>query len=190
MRIRHLKESIGKAIYRLFVDNRRRYGGYIVHIGILVMAIGIIGTQALAQKTTVTLVPGRPLTFGAYTFQLEGLHRGFSGPYPALWADVRVSAKGGGELAILTPSQVTYPFQTLPMGHPDIYSTTLTDIYTVLSGTEGSKATFLILLNPLISWIWLGAMIAVLGIVIALGFSPPRGEPIKSPKEATASWPG
>lgn len=189
MRIKHLKESAGKAIYRLFVENRRRYGGYIVHIGILVMAIGIIGTQALAQKTTVTLVPGRPLTFGAYTFQLEGLHRGFSGPYPALWADLRVSAKGGGPLAVLTPSQVTYPFQTLPMGHPDIYSTSLTDIYTVLSGTEGSNATFLLLLNPLISWIWLGAMIAVLGIVIALGFTPPRGEPMKSLKEAAASWP-
>ena len=190
LRIRHMGEGAATALYRVFSTNRKRYGGYIVHIGILILVVGVVGTQWLARRATFTLAPGAPARLGAYTFTLEGVTHGFDGPYPQLTAIVRVTS-AGQQVAMLAPSQVTYPTLELPMGKPDIASFVLTDIYVVLSGTEGTSATLLVILNPLASWIWAGAVIIVAGIVIALGFRPEdRAHPVaRKSKGESLAWP-
>lgn len=171
--------------------NRRRYGGYVVHVGILLMVVGIIGSQAMSVHRTLTLNPGETARVGAYTFTLNHLSRGLDGPYRTLSADVTVaSASTGANLASLAPEEVSYPFLTLPMGHPDIDSTPLTDIYVVLAGTEGADATLMVILNPLISYLWIGAIVLILGTMVALGYRPPSVHAAEVGLAERESWAG
>lgn len=155
------------ALFQAVAVNRRRYGGYLVHIGILILTLGIIGTQVFQVSRTVTLRPGSEVSVGAASIRLEGLGNRFLGPYPSRYAVLSVRAPGGS--ATLQPSLIDYPFQNTPTGRPAIWSTPWADVYTVLSGTSGQEATFLLIVNPLVSWIWFGALVTVIGVFVALG---------------------
>jgi len=180
-----------QAILGVFGQNRRRYGGYVVHVGILLMVLGVVGSQAMSVRRTITLRPGETKPVAGYAFTLDRLSRGLDGPYPARWADVRVTSAGTGQpIAELRPEEVSYPALALPMGHPDIYSTALTDVYVVLAGTEGESATLMVILNPLVSWIWVGALVLILGTAVALGYRAPPFQAVGAVPLERAEWVG
>jgi len=150
-------------------QNRRRYGGYIVHLGILVLAAGIAFSTLRSVQTTVTLRPGQTAAIGGYRVRLVGLRTGYPQGERTVVAELRVQGPLGR--VTLRPSQTFYPQVSgpaQPNGLPALSSGPLADVYTVLSGWQGSEATLLLIVEPLVSWIWGGAIVVVLGILLSL----------------------
>ncbi|MDA8345993.1 MAG: heme lyase CcmF/NrfE family subunit [Thermaerobacter sp.] len=167
--------------------NRRRYGGYVVHLGILVLAAGLAFSTLQQVQRTVTLSPGQSATIGEYTVTFQGLQEGYPQGLRRVAARLMVTGGSLGRVQ-LTPQQTFYPQisgPAQPMGLPALRSGPLADVYTVLSGWTGSHATVLLIVEPLVSWIWFGALIVVLGILLSLS-EPPESPSTPARKEAVA----
>lgn len=180
-------EGALRAVVGFLGQNRRRYGGYVVHLGILVLAAGIGFSTLQSVQRTVTLSPGKSARVGGYTVTMKGLATTYPQGERRVAATIAVSGQGG--TVTLTPSQTFYPQITgpaQPNGLPALSSGSLADVYTVLSGWQGSQATLLLIVEPLVSWIWFGALVVVLGILLSLsdGRGGNQGQPV--PKEARA----
>ncbi len=181
------KEGPLRAALGFLGQNRRRYGGYIVHLGILVLAAGIGFSTLQSVQKTVTLRPGQTARIGAYTVRLTGLTTGYPRGERTVAAELTVSSFGGA--VTLRPSQTFYPQVTGPAqanGLPALASGPFADVYTVLSGWQGQEATLLLIVEPLVSWIWAGALVVVLGILLSLADvrGGAKGHPVT--KEAKA----
>ncbi|MEO8607305.1 MAG: cytochrome c-type biogenesis CcmF C-terminal domain-containing protein [Chloroflexota bacterium] len=180
------RQSIGEnwpqAIVSLFGRNRRRYGGYIIHLGITVIGIGVIGSTMFQQTTQKTLAVGESLDFGGYSMRYDGFTEGIADDGRQMEiADVSL-LRGGQTLANLRPRHDLYP--DMPMTIASSYSTIEGDFYVLLVGWEpvnASTATFKIYINPLINLIWWGGIVLIAGTFIAAW---PREQAILSPEPA------
>ncbi|HLH67612.1 MAG TPA: cytochrome c-type biogenesis CcmF C-terminal domain-containing protein [Candidatus Dormibacteraeota bacterium] len=139
---------------------RRRYGAYLAHLGVLIVAAGLIGSHVWQQERQVTLRPGQSVTVGRHTLTYEGVVDGVRGGHPVTAAQLRMGAE------ILEPSRVSYPSLGQTVSRVAIQSTPLDDVYVVLTGTRGSVAALDVFDNPLVSWIWAGAGLLVLGVLV------------------------
>lgn len=172
-RMRSKGEGAARALVRLVAKNRRRYGGYIVHIGVLFVFAGVAGTL-FVQERSVRLLPGE-------TTRLEGLdvlYRGTDleqGPnYTATVANLTISEKGGRPYR-MRPERRFYPEgQEQTTTEVAIWSRPFDDIYAILERYDPTSraADLTLLVNPMVQWIWLGGAIMVLGTLLAL--SSPR----------------
>ena len=181
------KEGPLRAAIGFLGQNRRRYGGYIVHLGILVLAAGIGFSTLQSVQKTVTLAPGQTARIGGYTVRMAGLSTSYPQGERTVAAELAVSGSGG--TVTLRPSQTFYPQVTGPAqanGLPALASGPFADVYTVLSGWQGREATLLLIVEPLVSWIWAGAIVVVLGILLSLADvrGDAKGHPVT--KEAKA----
>jgi cytochrome c-type biogenesis protein CcmF len=176
-----------RAVVAFLGQNRRRYGGYIVHLGVLVLAAGIGFSTLQSVQRTVTLSPGQSARIGGYTVRLQRLATSYPQGERRVAADLLISGPGGA--GTLDPSQTFYPQVSgpaQPNGLPAISSTPVADLYTVLSGWQGSAATLLLIVEPLVSWIWAGALIVVLGILLSLSETSAGNETTRQRREAKA----
>ncbi len=187
-RRRGLGEAPLRAAVGFVAANRRRYGGYVVHLGILVLAAGL-GFSTLQQvQRTVTLEPGQSARIGEYTVTYHGLTEAYPAGLQRFTASLTIT---GGTLgsAQLQPQVTFYPqvsgsAQQMPL--PALRSGPFADVYTVLSGWSGQSATLLLIVEPLVSWIWYGAVIVVLGILLSL--SEPKASPPASARKEALAW--
>jgi cytochrome c-type biogenesis protein CcmF len=179
-------ENYAVALARLVGRNRRRYGGYIVHVGIVIMFVGFTGA-AFKKEMEASLRPGESVTlrsaFGYdYTFthvgvsQYEQLNRFVSA------ASVEV-ARGDSRLGIMTSEKRQYwnSFQEptfQPATEAAIESGLREDVYIVFAGAvEGTEeAVYRFTLNPLVWWLWFGGVVLVIGGVVTMwpGGGPTR----------------
>jgi cytochrome c-type biogenesis protein CcmF len=158
------------AFSNLMARNRRRYGGYWIHLGVLIMAFGIIGSYFYQQETQIRLGLGESVSLGAYEMTFNGV-RQFPGPddLQIKEADVAVSYRGE-YVRDLTPRTELYTRSGQPMTIPSVRSTISEDFYVILVNWESvtaSEATFRIFLNPLINWIWAGGFVFIFGTLVA-----------------------
>jgi len=169
-------ENYFKAFFNLIAKNRRRYGGYLVHLGIVIMAFGIIASHGYAQETTVSLAPGQTASLGDYTVTYNGLKERPEGANAVVFADLTL-AQGDRELEPIHPEKIFYANWDEPSTEPAIRGTWQEDFYVILSGwrESGAEATFKLFINPLMQWIWFGGYLLVFGTLIALW---PRGREI------------
>lgn len=166
------------ALINLIQRNHRRYGGYIIHLGVIMIALGFIGEAYFKQETQGTVLPGESLTIGSYRLQFDNLRE-----YPGTDGREIVEAsttlyKGDEMIRILQPRRDYFTVQKQPSTIPGVYSTPGKDVYVLLVGwgENGSNtATFKIYINPLINWVWIGAILMVLGTLIA-AFQPGKEE--------------
>ena len=166
------------ALINLIQRNHRRYGGYIIHLGVIMIALGFIGEAYFKQETQGTVSPGESLTIGSYRLQFDNLRE-----YPGTDGRDIVEAstrlyKGDEMIRILQPRRDYFTVQKQPSTIPGVYSTPGKDVYVLLVGwgENGSNtATFKIYINPLINWVWIGAIFMVLGTLIA-AFQPGKEE--------------
>jgi cytochrome c-type biogenesis protein CcmF len=169
-RTRSKGESPFLALTRLIGRSRRRYGGYIIHLGVLVMAFGIISTELYQQETQLRLIRGESVALGAYNMTFNGVER-FPGEDDLVITEATVDVfKDDEYVATLTPRTELYTRSGQPMTIPDARSTIGEDFYVLLvnwEGTSDDAATFRIFLNPLINWVWAGAFIFVAGTLVA-----------------------
>jgi cytochrome c-type biogenesis protein CcmF len=162
-------EPVGSAAWGLMTHNRRRYGGYVVHAGICVMAVAIAVSSTLGTDVTATLRPGDSLSIGAYRLHHDRL------VVQRLPDDARVR-ETRAELTLSGPQsgQVStalrdYPSSTTPIATPAVRSSLGEDLYVTLLGYDPATqaATLHVFINPLVGWIWLGGALVALGAAFA-----------------------
>jgi cytochrome c-type biogenesis protein CcmF len=178
-------ENFFTAYGHLLSRNRRRYGGYWIHIGVLVMAFGIIGTEIFQQQTQLSLQNGQSLTMGNYEMVFNGVER-FPGPDDLLITEADVDVFYNGRFVkTLNPRTEFYTRTGQPMTIPAARSTISEDFYVLLVNwepTSATEATFRVYINPLINWVWAGGLIFVLGTLIA-AWPDPRKEKVAEAKQ-------
>lgn len=163
-------EAFWTAFANLMARNRRRYGGYWIHIGVIVMAFGIIGVEWYQQETQIRLNVGETLSLGRYETQFIGM-RQYPGPDDLIITEATLDVYENGRfVTTLYPRSEFYTRTGQPMTIPDARSTIFEDFYTLLINWEdvsANSATFRVYLNPLINWVWAGGFIFVFGTLVA-----------------------
>ncbi|MEW9049678.1 MAG: heme lyase CcmF/NrfE family subunit [Neobacillus sp.] len=162
------KEKIPVALYRLMIKNRRRYGGYIVHIGIAFIAMGIIGSQNYDIETMKTVNLGDSIEVKDYRINYERLDQKREGINDIVYAELTVF-KNGKRIGTIQPEKVFYGNWEQPSSEVGLISTLKEDLYIVLSDwQEDGKATFIVRVNPMIAWLWIGSFMIVIGSIFAV----------------------
>lgn len=168
-------ERAWTAFSNLMGRNQRRYGGYWIHLGVLVMGLGIIGSHFFQQQTQIRLQQGESVSLGHYSMTFNGVVR-YPGPDDLLITEASVDVYQDGRLVrTLTPRTELYTRTGQPMTIPKARSTISEDFYVLLINweqTSAEQATFRIYLNPLINWVWAGGLIFVAGTLIAAWPNP------------------
>ncbi len=158
------------AFSNLMARNRRRYGGYWIHLGVIVMAFGIIGVEIFQEQTQIRLAVGETAALGRYEMTFRGVSR-YPGPDDLLITEATVDVHDNGRyVGQLNPRTELYTRTQQPMTIPSARSTIAEDFYVLMINWEpasADQATFRIYLNPLINWVWAGGFIFVLGTLIA-----------------------
>ncbi len=168
-RARTTGEGLFPAFATLLLKSRRRYGGLIVHLGVVVAIVGIAVSSVYKVEREQTLRPGESLSIGRYSVRFDGLAAGERPTHILVWANL-MGFKDGKPLHELTPGQRFYPNQQTPFASVDARYHWNEDLYVILSAFErdGSSATFKVLINPMISWIWIGGGVILLGVIVAV----------------------
>jgi cytochrome c-type biogenesis protein CcmF len=179
-------ENFFTALAHLTGKNRRRYGGYIIHISMMLMAIGILGIEIFQTETQGALAQGEELNIEGYTVQYREL---------ASWPDQADGVnytravvdvyENGVYLGELTP-RIDYYFDSQQnMTIPGNRSTLKDDLYILLVDWEpvsNAGATFKIFVNPLVNWLWIGSLLFLIGILFAAW---PDRDPAEEPVRAS-----
>jgi cytochrome c-type biogenesis protein CcmF len=162
-------ESIPLAVWRLFGRSRRRYGGYLVHAGVILLAVGVIGTRFYPFETEAVLTSGESIDVGQYTLVFEELERDALSDRVTTRALVSVYREGR-QLASLRPSLDEYGNFGQTVAVPAVRAGVKEDLYLVLAGWSdaGARATLKIFINSLASFLWLGGLIFMAGGAVAV----------------------
>ncbi|MDH5505863.1 MAG: heme lyase CcmF/NrfE family subunit [Anaerolineae bacterium] len=179
-RRRQKGENLLLALWRLMGRNRRRYGGYIIHLGVVLMAVGIIGLEVFQTETQGTIPLGGEISLGGYTMRYDELAE-FDTADGRNVARAEVSVFRDGEyIRTLAPRRDYYYESQQGMTIPGVRSTIEDDFYVLLVDWQPistQKATFKIYHNPLVNWLWFGTVIFILGTFVAAW---PEKEPASS----------
>ncbi|MFB6264752.1 MAG: heme lyase CcmF/NrfE family subunit [Bradymonadaceae bacterium] len=172
-------ENAAIALYHLFRKQRRRYGGYVVHLGIVLAFVAFAG-NALKLEKDVSLKAGDSTKLGDYTFTFEKLHRDSDSSKQLYIADMTVSQSGGGGTFQMHPGKAVFNASPkMPTSEIDIRSGPLEDVYVALVNfsPRNDRAAFKIFINPFTWWFWAAGVVLVLGTFIAMW---PRAEELES----------
>ncbi len=147
---------------------RRRYGGFIAHLGVVIMVIGITGSSAYKKETQATLNTGQTLKVGAYTLRYDDLKRYKLYNRDVLTATLAVF-KGGQSLGTISPEKRFYSKADKPTTEVSLRSTLVEDLYITMPAIgEGRDITLKAAVNPLQVWVWIGSIVMVLGGILAI----------------------
>ncbi len=172
-------EAPPTATWRLVTRNRRRYGGYAVHIGVLVMAVAVAVSSGLSTDVTVTLAPGESTQIGGYTVTHERLVvEPLANDARVIETRAEVRYAGSQEGALATALR-DYPNSPTAIATPAVRTSLAEDLYvTLLAADPQTGAVSLhLFVNPLVVWIWLGGAIVGLGAVFAI-WPDPKPRPV------------
>jgi cytochrome c-type biogenesis protein CcmF len=165
VRVRHSHgEPYYRALATLVSRHRQRYGGYLVHLGLVVVAVGVIGSQFFQQTGEFTLSAGQTARFAGYTITYRSISGSVSNNIQTISTRFTV-AQDGQHLGDVSPGERIYPgFENQPTSVVSITTYGLNDLYVFLSGYEGtSTASIKVFLNPLVPLVWLGGLLMLLG---------------------------
>ncbi len=159
-------ENYFNSFVSLFTRNKNRYGAYIVHIGIIILAIGVIGSSLFDVEKTETLGIGDTMEIGNYSITFNGVEEFQTGYKDIVQANLMVDHKGNF-LDQLKPERVFHEYYSQAVTEVAIRSTLAEDLYIALGGVyEDGMASFQVSINPLVVWIWIGGGVLALGGII------------------------
>lgn len=161
-----------EALARTVSRNRRRYGGYVVHLGVLLIVLGLAG-GAFRTETQALVPVGDSMEVGEYRLVYEGLDRGSSPEKEINAAQINVF-RGDKQIATLHP-QLNFHFaQGQRQSEVAIRTTPVEDLYVVVTSLDQDGAAGLrAFVNPLTWWIWAGAAVMLLGMIVIMSGSSP-----------------
>jgi cytochrome c-type biogenesis protein CcmF len=155
------------ALVTLFRKNQRRYGGYVVHLGVVFLFVGFAGA-ALNEERLETLSPGDAVEMNGYRLEYKTAHAIPAQHFGGAVARIALF-EHGRPLATLVPEKRMYWLEQQPASIPAVWSTLNEDLYVILTAIEADgAATLKIRRNPLVSWVWLGGLTFVLGTALVM----------------------
>jgi len=163
-------ENLLLALWNLAGRNRRRYGGYVIHLGVVLMAIGIIGIEVFQKQTQGTIAQGEQLALGDYSIRYDSLAVFDTDDGRNVARAVISVYRDGKYLGELYPRRDYYYESQQPMTIAGVRSTMEDDFYVLLVDWEPvstAGATFRVYHNPLVNWLWLGGFVFILGTMVA-----------------------
>jgi cytochrome c-type biogenesis protein CcmF len=161
-------ERLLPAVGGLLRRHNRRYGGFVVHLGILIIALGVTGSHAWSVQTETTLKRGESAELAGYRLRFEGLSAAEESNHFKVVGAFTVT--NGRALGTLQPAKKFYPQEQAPIAYVDYRLGLKEDIYVVLGdfARDGSQATIKVQVNRLVSWIWIGGVVLTLGALLAI----------------------
>lgn len=187
-RRRNQDEHFLQALVHLVLRNQRRYGGYVVHFGVVLIFVGIAGS-AFNREMEITIAAGESGDIGSYRLLFERVSTVNTAAMSGVGADLTVFQREK-TLRRLHPEKRLYRTHEQPTTEVAILSRWHEDLYVVLAGVDDEqRATFKVYVNPLVRWLWVGGLVLVAGAVIAFWplrpGKPLRGtEAVRSPAQA------
>ena len=190
-----LGESYPVAFARLIAGNRPRYGGYVAHLAVVLLALGVTGSSFYGIQKDVALSPGESADVGAYTLTYVGASAVDKADRIEATAEVQVF-RGDDFLGSYHPRRDFYPSFNLASTQAAIRSTPIEDLY-IIPGEllEDGRAIFRVFVNPLVMWMWVAGPLLLLGVTVALWpqresaamYAPRPAGGIAAPSELTSS---
>jgi cytochrome c-type biogenesis protein CcmF len=178
-------ENPAQALSRLFSRNRQRYGGYFIHLGVVVIGIGVIGSTLFQSQTQETISKGESIKLGNMTMVYTDAFSAIADDgRDMVVADVAVY-RDGQHVADIRPRKDDFQNQGMTMTIAGQYTTLESDFYVLLTNWEGQRLTFHVYLNPLINLVWWGGIVLMLGTIIAAWPSPQRDSLVRSAEAAS-----
>ena len=156
------------ALGSLIWNNKRRYGGYTVHIGIVMIYAGIAASSSYGIHTEKRLKIGETIEIRDYTLRYEKL-----AAIQATSVKTRIVAqlaveKDGKRIWTARPEKEFYKGQNQPVSEVDVRSTMVSDLYVILADfSEDESATIKVYHNPMVKWLWMGGWVIAFGTMIA-----------------------
>jgi cytochrome c-type biogenesis protein CcmF len=156
------------AIGSLTMRNTRRYGGYVVHFGMVLIFIGIAGS-AFNRDIQMEMAAGQSLTIGPYTVLCQNFDQTANNNYQSERATMEIFRNGRSEM-MLYPERRFFLASQVTETMVAVESSPFRDLYIVYAGRspETDKPVIHAYLNPLVKWIWFGGLVVVLGTGLAL----------------------
>lgn len=191
-RIRLFREPPGELISRLARTPRASWGMTLGHLGLAIAIAGMTGAGSWKQESIQTMAPGETLSVGGYDFTFRGAEQGQGANYIYTRGIFDISSEGV-PVTTLRPENRSYPVRSMPTTEAAIHSLFLGDLYAVIGEPHGSDGSYVTRLywNPLVVWMWAGALIMVGGSAISLSDrrfrvgAPHRRKPAPGPATAT-----
>ncbi|MBL8680823.1 MAG: cytochrome c biogenesis protein CcsA [Myxococcales bacterium] len=168
-RARSKDEAAITAFVQIVAKNRRRYGGYIVHIGIVLMFFGFIGSF-YKSETEATVAPGQTFALGRYTIRYDGVESRREPSRREVYTRLTVLVNGSEWRRVAPAKFVFNTHPDMPTSEVSIVSTPREDLYTVMASVSPTTrvAHLKAFVTPLVLWIWIGAIILIIGTAIGL----------------------
>jgi cytochrome c-type biogenesis protein CcmF len=186
---KHTGQGMFASMVQLTHRNTRRYGGYIVHFGVVVVIIGFAGA-AFNQDKEMEMKNGDKMTIGAYTLICRSSTEDDNPDHYSQWAMLDVY-KGGKQIDTMTPERRFYHASQQTSTMPDIRSTLNEDLYVVFEGVNQDNGHPILRahLNALVMWIWMGVWVMLIGTVLALVPNAPAPVRVPAPARLGQSTP-
>jgi cytochrome c-type biogenesis protein CcmF len=164
------------ALAETLLRNRRRYGGYVVHLGVLLIVIGVSGS-AFSKESARPVAIGESLDIGAYTLTYDGFRQDETPEKNIFEAEIVVT-RGNDYVATLHPQRNFHKAQQQPQSEVSIRTNPIEDLYVVVTGVDqDGTASLRAFINPLTWWVWAGAVVMTLGIWTVLTGTLPVAVP-------------
>jgi cytochrome c-type biogenesis protein CcmF len=162
-------EAAPVAFGRLVAANRRRFGGYVAHIGVVSAAVAIAASSTFKTERDATLRKGATLAVRGFTVRLDDVW-GREEPHRSVVGSTVTVLRSGREVGRLEPRMNFYATSDQPIPTPAVRSRPSGDLYITLMSfaNDGSTATLKVIVEPLVPWIWLGGLIVCLGALISI----------------------
>jgi cytochrome c-type biogenesis protein CcmF len=162
-------EAFPVAWFRIIRGNPRLYGGLIVHAGVVLLAVGLAASQSYGERHELRLSRGESAVVAGYKVTYLGRDQITTDQKTEIDARVRLQ-RGSTDYGVFKPSISSFPNSSEGVGTPSVHTGLFQDVYlTVVSSPQASKTvTIAVAVNPMMLWLWSGAVLMALGTVVAL----------------------
>ena len=161
-------EALPLAAVNLFRKNKRRYGAYIVHLGVISLCLGVVGSAYFSRTYEASVNAGEEFQAGPYRLHYLSFHELSDPEKDILQAKLDVF-EDGRKLGVMEPEKHFHRLFQQPMTEVAIRTTATSDLYVIYTPLEVSgRAHFQVLINPMVIWIWIGGILMTLGGLVAL----------------------
>ncbi|WP_338865847.1 heme lyase CcmF/NrfE family subunit [Myxococcus stipitatus] len=169
VRMSERKEGLFTAVAMSATKAQRRFGGYVVHLGIVLIIVAVAASSSYVKHTSGTLKKGQTLELNGYKMTYQGLMSGEEPHRTFVAARLDVTTPGG-KAAEMKPRLNYYERSTDPIGTPAVRETAGEDLYISLMAfsEQAGNASFNVWVFPMVGWIWWSIPLLVLGTLIAL----------------------
>jgi cytochrome c-type biogenesis protein CcmF len=184
------KENPLASFFRAIAKARRRYGGYVVHLGITFMFVGFLG-QSWDVSAQASLSPGQTFQIQNYVLHYDRVRVETDVSKEMHFADFIVTDQHGRRRGVVSPAKFVYRSHSeQPTSEVGVLHSLRDDLYVVLGNLSkpSGRASIQVYVNPLVSWIWLGVVVLIFGAIISLWPSV-SGRTKSSPKASSPMAP-